>query len=344
MGMKTTNKHTSTKTINKEDPFQRVRHARYFEDDVLYHIIFRTSQGCFFLKPDSDGKLKRLIAGIIGHARGTFPEVRIHAAAILSNHAHLAISGKREKIAPYIGFIKREISRRWGPVVNWHGLFEESYHATAVITPEAQIRCMSYILSQGVKEGLVEKPQQWPGFHCATSLVTGKPIKGEWLNSTEIGQALRKAKQRGDSESVRKENFLKPHKVYFDKLPALEHLSDEAYRQEMVSLVECVVEEGRKERKGKGVVGVKGAINGKILMRSEAPEQPWFEERRRMVVWDKVGEMVVREYLHRYWEFQIEFRKAANRWRDGDPEPGFPIGAYWPGRARPVLDKRKVEA
>jgi hypothetical protein len=84
------------------DAFQRVRHARYFEDRRLYHVIVRTTQGLYLLRPDARGELRRLIAGIIGHARGTYPGVKIHAAAVLSNHGHLALSGDRREMAAYV--------------------------------------------------------------------------------------------------------------------------------------------------------------------------------------------------------------------------------------------------
>src|SRR5690606_19124468 len=116
---------------------------------------------------------------------------------------HLIISGAVDELAAYVGFIKREISRRWGPVIGWRGIFEDGYHATALITPEAQIRCLKYVLAQSVKEGLVDHPFDWPGLHCAQSLATGTPIEGEWFDGTGYSTAFHRAKRRGEEAEVK---------------------------------------------------------------------------------------------------------------------------------------------
>lgn len=58
------------------DPLQRSRHARYFEDGVVHHVVFRTLQGFFLLNPDRQGRLRRIAAGVLAKARETFPSVK----------------------------------------------------------------------------------------------------------------------------------------------------------------------------------------------------------------------------------------------------------------------------
>lgn len=320
------------------DPFQRARHARYFENDVLYHVIFRVTQGFFLLTPDAEGLLRSITAGIIGHGRETYPKVRNYATALLSNHGHLEIGGNSEDLAAYVGFIKRELSRRWGREIGWRGIFEEGYHATALITPRAQERCLKYILSQGVHEGLVETPQQWPGFHCAESLVTGEPCQGVWFDGTKYGTAFHREKRKRNPvlANIRREDYFDHHEVRFDKLPAMGHLSDDEYRQEMAVLVDEVVAEGREQRQGREPLGVEAILAADRMTRSEIPLPPWFEDRRRMVVWDEMGDPAVQAYLERYWIFQGEFRVASVRWLDGDLTVRFPPGAFRPGLSRPI--------
>ena len=44
---------------DKLDNHDRAHHARYFESQTLYHVIFRTIQGFFLLNPDAKGELER---------------------------------------------------------------------------------------------------------------------------------------------------------------------------------------------------------------------------------------------------------------------------------------------
>jgi REP element-mobilizing transposase RayT len=326
------------------DPYNRARHARYYEGDCVYHVVSRTLQGLFLLLPDADGELRRIIAGVIGHARKTYTGVRVHAAVFLSNHFHLAISGDHQQLAAYVGFIKREVARRWGPHIGWEGVFKSGYATSAVITPEGQRDCLRYILSQSVKEGLCERPEQWPGLHCAESLVTGKPIAGHWFNATDYGRAKRRQARKRNPAPVDRARYYEQADAHFAPLPALSHLSPEAYRAEMAALVEEVVAEARELRAGRPPLGVEAVLATDRMTRSEIPAPPWFEDRRRMVVWDDLKAPEVKAYLERYWTFQVAFRAAADLWRNGEQDVEFPPGAFWPGRARPIAHIQSIAA
>jgi hypothetical protein len=320
---------------NSKD-FQRIRHARYFENNVLYHVVFRTIQGFFLLNPDSGRRLRRVVAGILSRARKAFAGVRNHGTSILSNHGHLALSGNHQQLAAYVGFVKRELSRRWGPVVGWRGIFEDGYQATAIITPEAQRRCLKYIMAQSAKENITSRPEEWPGFHCAASLVSGEPIDGEWFNGTRYGKELHRAKRTKDAPIVRKEDYIEACSFTFDPLTSLAHLSPEDYRGEMKMLVEEVVAEAKEQWGGKPPLGVEAVLATDPMTRSEIPPPPWFEQRRRLIVWDAQLHPDVIAYRERYWEFQERFRSAAEKWKQGTLTAVFPPGAFRPGLARPV--------
>ncbi len=36
---------------------------------------------------------------------------------------------------------------------------------------------------------LVARPQDWPGVHCVTALLTGEPIEGTWFDRTKEWEA-----------------------------------------------------------------------------------------------------------------------------------------------------------
>ncbi|HEV7666879.1 MAG TPA: hypothetical protein VGS22_00020 [Thermoanaerobaculia bacterium] len=72
---------------------------------------------------------------------------------------------------------------------------------------EAQVGRLVYILSHGCKENLVARPQDWPGVHCVTALLTGQPIEGSWFDRTRewvarlLGEEFG-ARQFADTEVV----------------------------------------------------------------------------------------------------------------------------------------------
>ena len=67
---------------------------------------------------------------------------------------------------------------------------------------EAQISRLAYLLSHGAKKGLVERPQEWPGAHSVTALLTGEPLEGLWFNRTKEYAARRRGEDFGDRESA----------------------------------------------------------------------------------------------------------------------------------------------
>jgi hypothetical protein len=52
---------------------------------------------------------------------------------------------------------------------------------------------LSYLLSQGVKEGLVRHPEDWPGVHCVSHLLGG----GRTRCGAECGATRRRSTTLG---------------------------------------------------------------------------------------------------------------------------------------------------
>ena len=70
------------------------------------------------------------------------------------------------------------------------------YQAIPVSQEEgAQLERFRYILSHGVKEGLVASPKDWPGVHCAKALVEGEPLRGTWFDRTQEYAARRRGEK-----------------------------------------------------------------------------------------------------------------------------------------------------
>lgn len=315
------------------DSFGGIKHARLHDSGVVYHHMIRTVQGRFLLRPDKDGVLVKIIAGAVARAQLLYPSVQLYADAWLSNHAHLELQGDPYEVPNFTGFIEREISRRWGPLIGWEGNMFQTYQSTALPTEESQQRALRYILAQSAKEHLVESPRQWPGAHCAKDFARGLVRRGVWFDGTAYGRALDRHKARKRKHAApKRRDFTHTTEMRFTKLPCLDDVSDDAYREHIRRIVTSIETEAAEERRktnGK-LVGRRRVLQIPRETRSALPSPPWFEKRRRMICWADRWADATKRYLQRYWAFQRSFREASKRFLEGELDVAFPPGAFRP--------------
>lgn len=313
--------------------FGGIKHARYHDRSVSYHHLLRTVQGRFLLRPDDKGTLEKIIAGAIARAHELYASVELYADAWLSNHAHLELRGDPEQMAPFTGFIEREVSRRWGAIIGWEGNMFQTYQSTALPTEESERRAFRYVLSQSAKEHLVESPLKWPGAHCAKQLVRGFVRRGIWFDGTGYGRAVHQGLARKYNRNPPpRHEFERKTEARFSKLPALGHLSDDEYHAHVRQLVHEIESAAAEERRitKRRVLGRRKVLRMSRETRSTLPRPPWFERRRRMICWADRRAPATRAYLQRYWEFQRAFRIASKAFLLGELDAPFPPGCFRP--------------
>ena len=298
-----------------------MRKLRYVhEKKTLVEVTDRTIHGRFLLLPTP--LLKKIAIGALGRAQ-RLHGVRIFGFACLTNHLHLLLEvDNAQTLARFMNCFLSKLAREVGRLYGWkETVFPQRYHAIPVTGEEpAQIERLKYLLSNGVKEGLVERIADWPGAHCVTSLLTGEPLQGIWH---ERDQETR-ARNRG--QEIAPGQFETPETVTFDPLPCWRHLSPEEQRQRVASLVEEVEAEAAAERKrtGKPVLGVEA-----ILAQNphDHPERPKKEPAPFVHAATKAARLAFREA---YALFVAAYREAAKKLRKGDRGARFPVGSFPP--------------
>jgi REP element-mobilizing transposase RayT len=311
----------------------QVTHARYIQSGMIYHIISKTLRGQFLLAPKKG--VSALCGGVVAMARQNWPDVKLYGFAFMSNHIHLMVSGGGDEVSGFVGFIKREISRRLGQRYKLPGTFwHQRYVATALPTEESQVKCLKYILSQGVKEDLVERPEHWPGLHCAKHLMTGAQIKAQWFHATAYHRAKVNQQQRLHKKRLNKSDFVEHLQLTVDTLPGWSHLSEVERRRLVTGFVERIVsqETKRRQRESKRIVGRRAVKVMDIGICTRPLLPPWWRERRRqLTAWAKRFHEATRAYVDDYWSFQLAYREASLSLKKSIDPDGFPDNCWTSG-------------
>ena len=165
---------------------------------LIYEATTRTIQERFLLRPGR--ACRALILGVIGRAMLLYPTVKLYAFTFLSNHYHLlASAADGEELAQFFGFVNGNISREMGRLHNWSGsLWARRVRPIPILDPEALVSRLRYVLLNGVKEGLVESPLEWPGATSVHGLVGDMRLEGVWIDR----DAFRRARTKDPDASI----------------------------------------------------------------------------------------------------------------------------------------------
>jgi len=287
---------------------------------TLVSITCRTVQGRFLLRPGP--ALNDIVQGILGRAQRRY-ETTISAFSALSSHFHLLlVVDSANEAADFMRYTKSKLAREVNRLTGWRGpVFDRRYEMTVVTDEDAaQIERLKYVLSQSVKEGLVERVSQWPGVHCAKALIEGTPLVGHWFNRTlEFAARLR-------GEDVGPMRYATIETVTLSPIPCWAHLSPELYRARIAELVESIEAEASqaRERAGGSVIGVEA-----ILSR-DPQHRPASLERSPAPRVHAATKAARKAFYEIYAAFVSAFREASERLRRGDRSAPFPTGSFPP--------------
>ena len=222
------------------------RIPRIYQANVVYEVTTRTIQGRFLLRPSPE--TNDLISGIVGRAQSLLPSVKVYGLSVLSNHMTWMLSSSTPRDIPaFMGYVNGRISRDIGRLVDWPGkFFERPAMPIPIADDDALLSRFSYLLSQGVKENLVEKAEQWPGVSCVPSLLGKSTLEGTWYQRDKMRRLfLRK-------HPPDKKQYTRKYTVQFSKLPGKEDLSEKDYVAFVQGLVTHIEREALNLRKQDG--------------------------------------------------------------------------------------------
>jgi REP element-mobilizing transposase RayT len=297
-----------------------MRRLRFIPEQHVVEITDRTEEGRLLLRPGPH--FNDLFLGVLGRAQRRYG-MTIHYCAVLSNHYHLLVSpASPQQLAAFLCFFKgnlaKEICRIHGCK---HHVWARRYQAIVVSDEEkVQVARLRYLLSHGVKEGLVAKVADWPGPNFLNALLSATPLSGTWFDRTAECKARRKGVEYGARDHAAEE------RVVLTPLPCWKHLPQEVRRKTIRGLVNDIENEAAAvhsatQRQPLGAGAIVRQDPRSQPMRSKKSPAPWFHTATR-AAW--------RILRNAYDLFLGAYRRAAERLRAGDRNAQFPPRSFPP--------------
>ncbi len=290
-------------------------------EGCLVEVTCRTLQGRFLLRPSP--QVNEIILGILARAQRLYP-LKIHYFVVMSNHMHLLVTPSDQKqLSDFMGYAKSNIAREIGRVVGWkEKIWGIRYRGIPVSTEEsAQVGRLRYLLSHGLKEGLVDHPAKWPGLHPLDALLEGKPLVGQWFNRTKEYAA------RIRGEDFDRLKYASRETLNLSPLPCWASLPEEAYRSQIAFQIQ---ELERKYAAERASLGKEKPNSGSALSRHphHAPKRLKKSPSPRF---HTASQRVRRELLEGYALFLKAYRSAAEKLKNDIFPASFPAGCFPPG-------------
>ncbi len=249
--------------------------------------------------------------------------VRLIAFAFASGHYHLLLQvDDTRRLASFMNHFNSNLAREAGRLADWREKFWSRRFQAIPISdePQAQIERLAYILSHGVKEGLVQTLRDWPGVSVVPALLDGALLVGHWFNrSSEYA-----ARQRG--QSFHRLDFATEYTLKLEQLPCWAHLTPQQYRERIAALVASIESRAAEVREamGRPVLGPEAVCAQK---RHDRPAKP---KKSPAPLFHAASKNVRLEFYRAYGEFVGAFRTAAEKLRAGVRDVVFPAGSFPP--------------
>jgi REP element-mobilizing transposase RayT len=291
------------------------RPIRMLNPSEIFFVTARCFQRRFLLRPSQE--TVEVLGGVLARS------VRVHgvelfAFSVISNHLHLIVRAPRGNLPRFMQYLLTNISKKIGKLVRWRGSFwERRYSAEPILDETALLERLTYVLSHGVKEGLVRRCRDWPGLSCLR-LLDGRPRAFRWFNWTRraSGNSRRAVREALD------DRWAEPELLRLTPLPNAGLRKPGALRRFLRKAVKAIESKARREHPR--VLGGSGVLN----QRPHAEPGPSVR-RPRPLCHTSIPKLLA-AFREQYRGFVDAFRRASIRWRNGDSTAAFPEPAIKP--------------
>jgi hypothetical protein len=216
------------------------------------------------------------------------------------------------------------IAKEVGRHHRWQGPFwSRRYRSIVVADAESQASRLSYVLCQGLKEGLIDRADRWPGASTTAALMRGRPLHGVWYDRSRQLEARRRGAR---PDPLRTEQV---YDVRVSQLPAFTDKPPEEYRR---YICETVRQEERDVCADRARAGKTTVLGARRILEQDPHSCPLDTDRSPAPLVHAASRVVRAAFRAAYGAFVDAFRSAAACLRQGGAAQ-FPDGAFppsWP--------------
>jgi REP element-mobilizing transposase RayT len=294
-----------------------------------YFVTNRTFQGRLLMTPSP--RVNGLIGGVIAKAL-TLYDVAIHDLHFASNHFHMLATPAGHQLSAFLAYIESNIAKEVGREIGWHGAFwHRRFSAEPVLDDEALISRRRYLGAHGVKEGLVDQSEDWPGLTSLPETTRGEQRTFPWYDRS----AQYWARRRGESDDENR--FVTMLPLTITPLPCDAHLEPSEQQRRARAVLDEAQRWAWEKRDGRPSLGPEA------VMRQDPEAKPKRSKWSARPMCHASSRRVIEEFRRAYREFVAIFAEASEPFRRGDisvvfPDYSFrpPLPAGWSALGPPV--------
>jgi REP element-mobilizing transposase RayT len=266
--------------------------------------------------------VREVCGGVLAAAAERYG-VKIYAYVFMSNHLHLVIGAEGNVVADFTKYLLGNLSRKLAPLCKrpWTGRFWERRSSTAAILDDDALEDrVKYVVSHGVKEGLVRHAHEWEGLHCVDQLSDGKPRKYKWFNWTARWAAKnRNGFEEGKVAGRYEKEWASTVELHLTPMPRHKKLSPSERRKWVEGVLRA--EEAKRARR---------PVMGMPAVKRESMSAPRWRKRGTRPMCHSSSKELYGAWCRAYREFCSVFRFASALWLAGHVSANFPFGCFKP--------------
>jgi hypothetical protein len=151
---------------------------RIIEPGTTWALSRRTTRRYFLLNPDQSRQLEQCYWYCLGLAAQRFG-VAVHAGCLMSTHSHEVVTDVRGVLPRFLQEFHRLLALATKALRGWPGeVFDKrSTGQHALLTPEATIEALAYLIANPVEAGAVRYARDWPGAHTLPTDIGARGVK-----------------------------------------------------------------------------------------------------------------------------------------------------------------------
>jgi hypothetical protein len=296
-------------------PSSPVTRPRIVDPGVTLALSRRTTRRHFLFHPDEARQMEQVYWYCLAHA-AQLHGVLVHAACLMSTHCHEVITDVRGVYPKFLETLHRNVALCTKAYRGWpEEVFnKDSTGVHALLTPEAMVESIAYLITNPVEAGAVRYARDWPGAQTlpgdvGTRVIRVKrpthyfdPNNSEWPEELELRLEM-------------------PVALQLDYGPELARarIAERVRDKEHQAWSEV-------KRTGRSFVGPRRVLKLPHTKRATSYEvfgslNPQFAAAGNRVA--------ATEAVTRLRAFKAQYQQALARWMDGDREACFPAGTWW---------------